>query len=386
MRFWCSKFNILNKNKKCWGKDRMLVQMKGSRQAFCRQDSVDVSTEDDFIKVTFLSNRWRTATGAKCIAECVPEIESTTEVSGSGNTPAPPPGPTIANPGSAASTTTFKIKQTWSQETDYDRTAEVSIPATSAGEKVPVVIHLHGNGGQGNTNVLGSWLGDIAVIVSATGYERSWNVVKEKSKADDVSFILDLIAKVGAEIPAADMNNVAILGTSNGAALTYRLMIETGKDRPFRKVFPMVSSLVSAQYRDGQFWKSTTSAAAGEPNVYDTAVVPEFADDFVYMHFHGTDDGLIKYDGQSPGPALLGPVDVIAAQETDFLFAKAMGYTGSKLPDSAGVSVGLTSDKQVEEYSYLDGRAKHYKLVGEGHGTGPSHDKVREVVKAALLA
>jgi len=306
--------------------------------------------------------------------------------SGSGNTPAPPPGPTIANPGSAASTTTFKIKQTWSQETDYDRTAEVSIPATSAGEKVPVVIHLHGNGGAGNTNVLGSWLGDIAVIVSATGYERSWNVVKEKSKADDVSFILDLIAKVGAEIPAADMSNVAILGTSNGAALTYRLMIETGKDRPFRKVFPMVSSLVSAQYKDGQFWKSTTSAAPGEPNVYDTAVVPEFADDFVYMHFHGTEDGLIKYEGQSPGPALLGPVDVIAAQETDFLFAKAMGYTGSKLPDSSGVSVGLTSDKQVEEYSYLDGRAKHYKLVGEGHGTGPSHDKVREVVKAALLA
>ena len=36
------------------------------------------------------------------------------------------------------------------------RTAEVSIPATSAGEKVPVVIHLHGNGGAGNTNVLGS--------------------------------------------------------------------------------------------------------------------------------------------------------------------------------------------------------------------------------------
>ena len=71
---------------------------------------------------------------------------------------------------------------------------------------------------------------------------------------------------------------------------------------------------------------------------------------------------------------------------TDYLFAKAMGYTGSQLPDSAGVSVGLTADKQVEEYSYLNGRAKHYKLVGEGHGTGPSHDKVREVVKAALLA
>ena len=110
----------------------------------------------------------------------------------------------------------------------------MSVPATSAGEKVPVVLHLHGNGGQGNLNVLNKWLADT-VIVSASGYERSWNVYKEKSKADDVSFIIDLLAKVGAEIPAADMNNVNIIGTSNGAALTYRLIIETGADRPFRR-------------------------------------------------------------------------------------------------------------------------------------------------------
>ena len=77
----------------------------------------------------------------------------------------------------------------------------------------------------------------------------------------------------------------------------------------------MGSSLVSAQYRGGKFWKSITSAAPGEPNVYDTTVALEFADDFVYMHFHGTDDGLIKYEGQTPGPSFLGPYDVIAAQE-----------------------------------------------------------------------
>ena len=35
----------------------------------------------------------------------------------------------------------------------------------------------------------------------------------EKSKADDVQFILDLIAKIGQEIPAADMNNVNIAGS-----------------------------------------------------------------------------------------------------------------------------------------------------------------------------
>ena len=34
----------------------------------------------------------------------------------------------------------------------------------------------------------------------------------EASKADDVQFILDLIAKVAAEVPAADMDNVNIAG------------------------------------------------------------------------------------------------------------------------------------------------------------------------------
>ena len=34
----------------------------------------------------------------------------------------------------------------------------------------------------------------------------------EKSKADDVQFILDLIAKIRAEIPEADMDNLNIAG------------------------------------------------------------------------------------------------------------------------------------------------------------------------------
>ena len=66
------------------------------------------------------------------------------------------------------------------------------------------------------------------------------NIYSEKSKADDVQFILDLIAKVGAEIPAADMENVNIAGTSNGAALTYQILINTGADRPFRRSVGLV--------------------------------------------------------------------------------------------------------------------------------------------------
>ena len=69
---------------------------------------------------------------------------------------------------------------------------------------------------------------------------------------------------------------------------------------------------------------------------------------------------------------------------TDFLWAQAMGYTGSQLDDSAGVSVG-TTDKPVEQYTYLDGKVRHFKLVGEGHITGPKHAVVQEIVRTAIL-
>ena len=99
------------------------------------------------------------------------------------------------------------------------------------------MIHDHsrsGNGGQGNLNRL-SYLADGAVIVVPSGYERSWNVNNEGSKADDVSFILELISRVAEEHPAADANNVNLVGSSNGAAIIYRLLIATGIDRPFHR-------------------------------------------------------------------------------------------------------------------------------------------------------
>jgi len=126
------------------------------------------------------------------------------------------------------------IVQSWSQETDYPRVTQVKVPATEEGVKLPVVIQLHGNGGQGSVESL-SYLGDGVIIAAPSGYERSWNVNAEKSKADDVAFILELIRRVVEEIPAADADDVTLLGTSNGAAISYRLLIETGIDRPFRR-------------------------------------------------------------------------------------------------------------------------------------------------------
>ena len=88
----------------------------------------------------------------------------------------------------------------------------------------------------------------------------------------------------------------------------------------------MVSSLIGPQYHDDQFW---TFAQSGDPNNFNVPMVPTFADDFEvsfsehnsrakqwlqYAHFHGTEDGAIKYDGQNPGPAFLSNAEVISAQ------------------------------------------------------------------------
>ena len=138
---------------------------------------------------------------------------------------------------------------------------------------------------------------------STTRRARSWRqfiIIRYifVSQADDVSFILELIARVAEDHPAADANNVNLIGTSNGAAIIYRLLIATGIDRPFHRwfsmngygnihlilrVFPMVSSMISVQWRDGSFWKAPDTMS----NDYTIQTVPEFADNFEYYHFHG---------------------------------------------------------------------------------------------------
>jgi poly(3-hydroxybutyrate) depolymerase len=294
--------------------------------------------------------------------------------------------PSKYNPGGPRQEIVLHVEQTWAQEPHgYSRTAKVAIPATSAGQKVPVVFHFHGAGGHGNTHPFGTFLGDDAIIVAPDGYENTWNIYAEPSKADDVQFTLALIEKIADQIPAADMDNVNIAGTSNGAALTYQLLINTKADRPFRRALPMVSSLIGPQYHEDQFWTFTESAPDHQTNNFDVPVVPTFSEDFEYAHFHGTDDGTIRYDGQNPGPGFLAGAEVYAAQLTDFIWARAMGYTGPQLEDSAGVDVGMDG-REAQEYRYLGGRVRHYKLIGETHGSaGPGHPVVQKIVRELVL-
>jgi len=167
---------------------------------------------------------------------------------------------------------TISIVQSWSQEPNgAERTALISVPASVMGQKFPVVIDLHGNGGQGNLMRLSRWLGEETIIVAPNGYERSWNIYSENSKAPDVVFIELLIQKVGQDFPAADISDVTLLGTSNGAALIYRMLIELSAPYPFKRVIPTVSSLINKQYHNGSFWMASCGDC-DDTSVLDTEV------------------------------------------------------------------------------------------------------------------
>ena len=52
------------------------------------------------------------------------------------------------------------------------------------------------------------------------GYDGYWNVYSERCKADDVGFVLELIEKIGEEIPAANMEDVTIIGETKDCSET----------------------------------------------------------------------------------------------------------------------------------------------------------------------
>ena len=247
------------------------------------------------------------------------------------------------------------VNQSWSQEpAGYLRTAEVKVPATST--KLPVVIDLHGSGGNAKTKRMGKFL-TKSVIVAAQGYSNQWNIVKEKTKAPDVEFMEKLIGEI-AQIQQADMDDVNVVGTSNGAGMISRMLIEMDNPKSFiKRVIPMVSHLTTNQYHDDSFWMPSNDDN-GEVNNFDQKVVPDSpAPEIIY--FHGTEDKTIPYwGGKSLGLTFLG------SQETTYAYAKAFGYTGAQIADSDGevVQTGIT------KYEYNgDSRVVHYKMDGMSH-------------------
>ncbi len=252
----------------------------------------------------------------------------------------------------------YTISQSWKQERSFERLYVVSVPEGRKGKR-PVVIFLHGGGG----NARGAFKGFLRrhramarhyIVICPEGYGRSWNIVSERSKADDRGFIESIIKKV-AGYDNVQKENFSIIGSSNGAALANQIAIESQLPN-IRNYVTGVSPLNVYQH-DGKSFK-----AKGETNDYRKTVQPMAGKRL--MNISGTEDRLVPYRGglSRAIPAKGGKLGFVDAEESTYLWAKAMGYKGEKLVKPSEV------DGNLEKFSYLEGAVVHYKVKGEGHG------------------
>lgn len=263
----------------------------------------------------------------------------------------------------------LEVTQSWSQEQNYIRTTKVIVPAASGCH--PVLIALHGNGG--NTDYVNQYnFLHQYIRIAPQGYQNSWNIDREASTAPDVEFIRDILLQLRT-YANVDASRIVIIGSSNGAALINRLLIELN-GALFQTAIKLAGQLNTHQYNNTQFWYDPTGG-----NAYDTPIEP--AQRRRILSIVGTDDAAVPYQG---GSGVIG-YQFLDAQESLYLLAKQMGYTGPQLAENQGIQ----TDNQVYQYSYLDGNVVMVKLEGANHSLQPfvnhfQDGRVKTVLKTFL--
>lgn len=257
----------------------------------------------------------------------------------------------------------FEIKQTWSQHPDgYQRSVFYKYPEND-NNNIPVLILLHGNGGNAKEIINEYDYIENHLIVSPQGYKKSWNIGRETSKAPDVEFINEVIERLKT-FKNIDTQDISIVGYSNGSALINQLLIEL-KTESFKKAICLFSQLNKLQYRDNSFWSRSNINL----DIHDIKTIPPNFRKI--LSFTGTNDTTCPYYG---GLGIFD-YDFIDSEEVAFIWAKTMGYDGDKIKDPIQIF------DNFYKFSYLNDRVIHYKLEGARHGLDPRFERVRGLVK-----
>lgn len=218
------------------------------------------------------------------------------------------------------------------------------------GKKMPLVIMLHGGGGNGRQLDGLNRLGDLAekrgfIVVYPDAFEKHWNDGRgiEKYKAmkenvDDVKFISRLIDELAAKT-GIDTKRVYATGISNGAFMANRLGAE-------------LSDKIAA----------IAPVAATMSNVVAKSAKPSRPVPVIY--FHGTDDKFAYFDG---GDIVSGKGTSLSADAVVKWWVEknacAKDAKSEDVPDEADDGTKTT------KYAYESDKAPvvFYKIDGGGH-------------------
>ena len=268
------------------------------------------------------------------------------------------------------------IPQEWSQEQNgFNREFYVHVPTTakqppsiSPNERWPITFLFHGNGGSARRTI-GQWpqLLKGHLIVAPQGYQRSWNISDEKSKAPDVEFFKLLVRDIGKKYPKADLSKISLIGFSNGAGFIFRLLIELDGKISIINAVPLVSSMIEQQYHDQKFWKRSDDSTSN----YDLHAQPVGKRNLLTIH--GTADRVVPYAGGMRGPH----AKHLSAQQTAYAWAQQQGFRGNRISDTAGKPL----NKDIIRYNYGGANVTHLKVLNGGHGFGPVSQQVNELVR-----
>ena len=264
----------------------------------------------------------------------------------------------------------FTIRQSWSQEPNgFEREYVVRSPKNDL-QSWPITILFHGNGGSAEP-MIRNWDRTLPnhILVSAQGYEKSWNITKERSKAPDVEFVEMILRDVTSHYPQADDSKVSLIGSSNGAGMVYRLLIEFDDTYSIQNALAFVSSMTVSQYHDEQFWKRTDETTSN----YDQPVEPSGKRRIITIH--GSADSVVPYyGGRGPGGIHL------SAHDTAYVWATVQGYRGDQRPDNEGKPCG----EKILMYDYPQSGVTHIKVIDGGHGLGPAAAPLKPLLMKIL--
>ena len=229
----------------------------------------------------------------------------------------------------------------------YNYLSDLYIPTNEAGPTgYPVMICLHGNGGNGSTinDPIYATLGDH-IRVGPYGSGSSWNIVDETSIAPDIEYLRNLI-KLLKTFTNVDSTRIRISGISNGAALACRAFVEID-DPAVDLIIPIVSQFHQYEVNNStQFFEPTdhldTSGSAASYG-YTVQKVPVAGRKILMMQ--NTNDNTIPYNGG----AGVG-IQFIGARLSTYRMAQAMGWAGGE--QNASTTFQGDSNTQVFRYNF----------------------------------
>ena len=266
------------------------------------------------------------------------------------------------NPDSLSDVSQLSHTQSWSQETSYKRVALIKYPSSDA-QSHPVLIVLHGAGSNAYS-MMSRYLNlDSYILVALQGYDNRWNIQTESTKADDLDYIENIINQLKT-YSDVDANNISLLGSSNGAAMVNRAMIELPAGT-FKNAITLASQLSTDQYNNNTFWGD-----GNNDGVYDTSYT--LSQGLRILSLHGTGDTTIPYNG---GTVNWLSRTFLDARQSNLILAQALGYTGN-----LASSTTPFSNSNIVKYEYLSGDVIHYQFIGGNHGFGGFSDEVLNTV------